>query len=507
MTEPRDNRFEQLLAQAREALGNRRLIVVSNRGPVEFRIAPSGEAQAQRGSGSLVTSFSYLMRNLEFTWIASATGEGDRIAWQKGEGSHIPSGLPGNRVALRFVSPPRRAYHKFYNTFCNPILWFLQHYMWSTPYTPTIDQTVHDAWQTGYVEVNKSFAEGVIAEAGQDGAQSCIMLHDYHLYLVAGYVQAALPKAQICHFIHIPWPTPSYWELLPIYIRREICAGLCGADIVGFQTKRDAVNFLQCCDDFLPDAEVDYQRKSISLKGHRTVVKAYPLAINVEEVRRLSTSMRVRDYERQLGSLPGDKAIVRVDRAEPNKNILRGLHAYEILLQRNPDLKGKVKFLAFLVPSRTHIRQYQRYTEEIQQAVKEINDSQGSPEWTPVHLFLENNYTLAVAGLRLYDVLLVNPTIDGMNMVAKEGPVVNSRDGVLLMTETAGAYPQLAGGCIAVAAADVEGTMLAMRQALDMPPEERQRLHGLLVSAIEREDVAHWFQQQFADIKALGQPA
>ncbi|MBI4311864.1 MAG: trehalose-6-phosphate synthase [Chloroflexi bacterium] len=505
MTEPRDSRFEDALALAKEALAGRRLIVVSNRGPVEFRPTPSGDVQAQRGSGSLVTALSYLMRNLEFTWVSSAMGEADRQAWAKGGGAAIASGLPGNRVSLRFVSPHRRAYHKFYNTLCNPILWFLQHYMWSTPYTPTVDQSVHDAWQNGYVEVNRDFANGVIAEAGTDGSQVCVMVHDYHLYLVPGYLREALPKALVCITIHIPWPTASYWELLPAYIRRDICAGLCGADIVAFQTKRDGMNFMQCCDDFLPDAEVDYNHETILLKGRRIQVKAYPLGINVDEVRRLSSSMRVREYERQLTSLAGDQAIVRVDRAEPNKNILRGLKAYEMLLQRYPDMKGKVKFLAFLVPSRTHIRQYQRYVEEIQAAAGEINAAQGIPEWKPVHIYMENNYTLAVAGLRIYDVLLVNPVIDGMNLVAKEGPVVNARDGVLAMTETAGAYPQLAQGCLALAPADVEGTMQAMHQALTMPPEERQGLRAALVDAIEREDVAHWLHRQFADVKALGE--
>ncbi len=505
MTEPRDTRIDRLLAQAHEALGSRRLVVVSNRGPVEFRLTPSGDAQAQRGSGSLVTSFSSLMRNMEFTWVSSTMGEADRKAWEKGGGARIPSGLPGNKVMLRLLSPPRRAYHKFYNTLCNPILWFLQHYMWSTPYTPTIDQSVYDAWENGYVEVNKAFAETVAAEAVEDGSGACILVHDYHLYLVGGYLRAALPKAVIQHMVHIPWPAPDYWELLPAFIRRDICAGLCGADIVGFQTPRDGVNFLQCCDEFLPQVEVAYKERSVLFKGHRTQVRTYPLSINADEVRRLSTSMRVRDYERQLTALPGEQVIVRVDRAEPNKNILRGLHAYETLLQRYPDFKGKVKFLAFLVPSRTHIRQYQRYAEEIQEAVKGINSAQGQPEWMPVHLYMENNYTLAVAGMRIYDVLLVNPVADGMNLVAKEGPVVNGRDGVLVMSETAGGYPQLADGCLGVSPADVEGTMLAMHQALTMGPEERQRLRAKLVATVEREDVGHWFQRQFEDIKALKQ--
>ena len=182
---------------------------------------------------------------------------------------------------------------------------------------------------------------------------------------------------------------------------------------------------------------------------------------------------------------------------------MRGFRAYEILLQRHPELQGQVRFLAFLVPSRTHIRQYQRYLEEIEQMVKSINASCGTPEWQPIHLFMENNYTQAIAGMRLYDVLLANSVIDGMNLVAKEGPVVNARDGVVVLSETEGAYPQLAQGVLPVSPADVEGTMQAMYDALVMPAKDRQQRRALLVDAIEREDITHWFQRQFEDLRAL----
>ncbi|MBI4339458.1 MAG: trehalose-6-phosphate synthase [Chloroflexi bacterium] len=505
MTEQRPNRLESLLALCNEALQGRRLFVVSNRGPVEYRIGPAGEAVAHRGSGSLATSYSTLMRHLEFTWVASAMGEGDRLALQLSDGASIAPSLPGSRVTLRYVSTPRRAYHKFYNIVCNPILWFLQHYMWSTPYTPTIDHAVHDAWDTGYVEVNRAFADAVIAEVRQGGKPACIMLHDYHLYLVADALRQALPDALIQHYVHIPWPATGYWELLPAAMRSSICQGLCGADIVGFQTQRDVMNFLQSCQEFLPDSQVDYATRQVYRNGRRTTVAAYPLSINVEEVRRLAASSRARDYEAQLLRLPGQKAIVRIDRAEPNKNILRGFRAYEVLLQRHPELKGEVKFLAFLVPSRTHIRQFQRYAEEIQETAREMNNALGTPEWTPIHLFMENNYAQATAGMRTYDVLLVNPVIDGMNLVAKEGPVVNAKDGVLVISESEGAYPQLAAGALAVSPADIEGTMQAMYQALAMPAEERKQRSSALVRAVEQEDVFHWFQRQFEDVKGLAQ--
>jgi trehalose 6-phosphate synthase len=204
-----------------------------------------------------------------------------------------------------------------------------------------------------------------------------------------------------------------------------------------------------------------------------------------------------------LQELPGEKTIVRVDRAEPNKNILRGFRSYQVLLERHPELIEHVKFLAFLVPSRTHIRQYQRYLEEIQEIIAAINAKFGTPDWQPIHLFMENNYTQAIAGMRVYDVLLINAVIDGMNLVAKEGPVVNIKDGVVILSEAAGAYPQLAEGVLPVSPADIEGTMQAMYEALTMAPEDRQERRSRLVEAIEREDINHWFKRQFEDLRSL----
>ena len=496
-------RRAKLLQLCAKALNGRRLILVSNRGPIGHQITPSGDLQARRSSGSLVTAFSSLVSELDFTWIASAMGEGDRRIWENSDGSSIPAALPGYKLSLRYVNTPRRVYHKYYNTFCNPLLWFLQHYMWSTSYTPNVDSTVYDAWENGYVRVNRSFADAVIEEAASVNQDVCVMVHDYHLYLVSGYVRERLPQAVIQHYVHIPWPASGYWEMIPAHIRRSICSSLCSADIVGFQTRRDCRNFLQSCEEFLPSVEVDYATSTVCYEGRETAVRAYPLSISVDEVRRIGSSPRVQEYERRLASVWAEKNIVRVDRAEPNKNILRGFRSYQLLLDRYPEMRGQVKFVAFLVPSRTHIRQYQRYMEEIQQTAKSINQGYGTPEWQPIELFMENNYVQAVAGMRQYDVLLQNAVIDGMTLVAKEAPLINQRDGVVILSETAGAYPQLAEGVLPVASADVEGTMQAMYQALNMPQEERQRRSASMIEAVEREDINFWFQSQFEELGSL----
>lgn len=195
--------------------------------------------------------------------------------------------------------------------------------------------------------------------------------------------------------------------------------------------------------------------------------------------------------------------MVRIDRAEPNKNVVRGFNAYELLLSRHPELQGRVTFLAFLVPSRTHIRQYQRYMEEIQEAINQINQKFGKEDWQPVVTFMENNYTQAIAGMKLYDVLLVNPVIDGMNLVAKEGPVVNTRNGVLILSEGSGTYPQLAQGALQVSPTDIQGTMEAMYRAINMAPEERKQRASMLADAVWREDINHWVCRQLEDIGKL----
>ncbi|MCZ6892156.1 MAG: trehalose-6-phosphate synthase, partial [Chloroflexi bacterium] len=350
---------------------------------------------------------------------------------------------------------------------------------------------------------NREFANAIVDEARGSGLRPLVMVHDYHLYLVPGYVRQELPEATIQHYLHIPWPGPSYWQLLPSHMCRSICESLCSADVVGFQTVRDAQSFLATCSLFLPKAEVDFSGGVVNFNGHKTATHAYPLSIDVEEIRRIAISPRASEYKQRLMPLCAEKTIVRVDRAEPNKNIVRGFRAYEHLLERYPELHGKVTFLAFLVPSRTHIRQYQRYLDEIQQVANDINGNYGSSDWQPVHLFLENNYTQAIAALCQYDVLLINAVIDGMNLIAKEGPVVNAKNGVLVLTETVGAYQQLAEGALSVAPTDVEGTTEALYEALTMSEEERAKRQAVLVEAIEREDLLHWLQQQFQDIRGV----
>ena len=487
----------------RRVLDQRQLMLASNRGPIEFNYTADGRQEVRRGSGGVVTALNSLTQVAEFIWVAGAMSEGDRRAWEASGGAALPSPLPGHRVGVRFVVTPRRVYHKFYNVFCNPLLWFLQHYMWNSPYNPNIDATVYDAWEDGYVPVNQAFAQAIIDQVGQAAEPPVVMLHDYHLYLVPAMVRREVPQAIIQHFVHIPWPAVRYWQLLPAFMVEDICRGLCSADIVGFQTPSDVRNFLDTCEAALSDVQVDHAAQLVRRQGHQTHVRCYPISINVDEIRRIAAGPRALDYERKLRPEGGELTIMRVDRAEPSKNVVRGFRAFDLLLTRHPELKGRVTFLAFLVPSRTHIRQYQRYMEEIKQVVEQVNATHGTAEWTPIRTYLENNYTQAIAGMKLYDVLLVNAVIDGMNLVAKEGPVVNTRDGVLVLSTGAGAHRELRSGALSVSPADVEGTMQAMYHALTMPAEERAQRAHCLRTIVEQNDNLHWLESQLQDIETL----
>ncbi len=501
--EPSSNAGLGLAELAKTLLAKRSLFLVSNRGPIEYIITPGGQLQARRTSGGVIGTLTQISQHTSITWVASAMGEGDRRAVETSGGAALRSPLPRQKMAVKFVVVPRRVYHKYYNVICNPLLWFLQHHMWNPPYTPNVDGAVYDSWQNGYVLMNRSFAEALIAEAPKAPTPPVVMIQDYHLYLVAGYIRKALPDAILQHFVHIPWPSARHWQLLPREMRDAIFQSLLANDMVGFQTRLDLQNFLSCCQFLYPEAQVDHSNQRVAFQNHQTLVKHYPTSIDPSEIRRIASSPRVLEYVNTLSSLCGEKTIIRVDQTEPSRNIIRGFRAFQLLLQKEPSWVGRVKFLAFLVPSRTHIKQFQRYMEEVNLTANEINQQYGSEGSKVVEIFSENNFAQALAAMKLYDVLLVNTVVDGMNLVAKEGPVVNTKDGVLVLSETSGAYDQLRSGALGVAPADIEGTANALLTALNMTPDEKRSRAETLGSSIEREDSQAWLCHQLEDIAAF----
>jgi trehalose 6-phosphate synthase len=308
----------------------------------------------------------------------------------------------------------------------------------------------------------------------------------------------------LTHFIHVPWPGPEDWGLLPERMRRAILTGLCSLDMLGFQTQDDALNFIRTCESLLPEAVVNYRKGRVMLNRNVTHVRDFPISIDVGMLRTASEMDEVRQFRAWFEDRFGDRQIiVRIDRTEPSKNIIRGFQAYDELLENHPEHHGRVQFFAILVPSRLGVNEYQDYLNGIMAAAGSVNAKYGSSEWEPVRVLVGESYPRAVAAMHLYDVLLVNPVADGMNLVAKEGPIVNEKAGVLVLSERAGAHQQLGEHALVISPCDVSATAEALHAALTMDPEERQRRAMALRKIVEREDINYWLCSQFETIEKV----
>jgi trehalose 6-phosphate synthase len=486
-----------------EFFADRALIIVANRAPVTLDRAEDGSLQVQRGGGGLVTALTDLCRHADdATWIACARTTGD-TAWQQGR-VMLRDDL---RVRVQFLSPDEAAYEGYYNVIANPLLWFLQHSMWDVPRAPVIDRGTWQAWEEGYCAINRQFADAIVQRVRATSRPTLVMLQDYHLYLVARHLRAGLGRRErptILHFIHIPWPGPEYWRILPPAMRQDILNGLSAVDVLGFQTREDAQNFLRTCESFLPRAAVNYRRSRVWFRNHATHVRDFPISIDVEALRESAASSEAVEHEAEIQDIVGDrKLILRVDRIEPSKNIVRGFLAFEEMLELHPEHRGQVQFLALLVPSRLDVGEYRHYLDDLMSTAGRVNAQYGDSEWEPVRLLVGDNYVRAVAAMKLYDVLLVNAIADGMNLIAKEGPILNQRDGVLILSERAGARQQLEPGALVVSPCDVYATAEALHQALVMPAEARQERAHRLRWLVEQEDIAAWLCRQLQAVAEL----
>ena len=477
-----------------ELLSDRQLFVASNRGPVHYRLR-GGIPEARPAAGGLATALSSLANYAPLTWLATASGPGDRLVASRGDTGPAAPGSP----SLSFVTPTDDELNWFYRRFSNPVLWFLQHGLWDMFRRPNLDEMTLQGWTLGYRPVNHSYA--LALERKLQGQRApVVMVHDYHLYLVPGLLRRRVPEAKIHHFTHIPWPEPSEWERMPAAIRRAVCTGLLGADVVGFQTGSSALNFLSCCDEFVPPARVDFGRRIVRWEGREVMVRDYPISVDVAALRAVADSPEAEEAKSRLSPLLGQRTIVRVDRLDPSKNVALGFRAFGELLKRRPDLLGRVRFLAFLVPSRQNIAEYRRYSQEVFREAEEVNARFGGPGWQPVQIFHEDNRLQSMAAMMLADVLLVNPVADGMNLVAKEGAILSQRDAVLVLSDSCGAHEQLSEGAVTISPRDLEDTVAGLARALDMPVGERRRRARILRWAVESEDLSWWVRAQLEDL-------
>lgn len=485
-----------------ELLSNRKLIIVANRAPVTFNYDEDGNRAQQRGGGGLVTALTGLAQHVDATWIAAADTDADRD-FKAGKISLDN----GSKLKVRFLDPSPDAYESYYSVISNPLLWFLQHNMWDGVRAPNITRETWNAWNEGYVKVNQQFAEAIAEEISASDKPCLVMMQDYHLYLAPQFLRKKMRgrrNMKLMHFIHIPWPGPEVWGMLPADMRRAILDGLCSVDLLGFQTHDDALNFIRTCESHLLRVSVNIKRGRIWARNHSTYVRDFPISIDVNALRALAGSEEVTQSRNSIQSLARDrKLILRIDRTEPSKNIVRGFEAFGEMLDLHPEQRGNVKFLALLVPSRLGVDEYQNYLDEIMASAGRVNAKYGNSDWEPIRIIVVEDYPRAVAAMQQYDVLLINAIADGMNLVAKEGPIVNQRDGVLVLSERTGARKQLESGAIIISPYDIYATAEALHNALVMPAEERAERATRLRWIIEREDIEDWLCRQIEALRDL----
>jgi trehalose 6-phosphate synthase len=471
-----------------------RIVIVSNRGPVTFSRSEAGERTYSRGAGGLVTALNAVSRRGEDTvWIASAQGEEDARVAREG-----PYEVEDLRVVL--VEHDAEAYDLMYNQLANPLLWFVQHGLYDLPYSPTLGGDTRRAWEEGYVPVNRNFAEAV-ARTVEGEEDPVLLLHDYQLYMTPLFVRERLgPEAFVSLFVHIPWPESDYWRVLPTYVREGVLESLLAADVVAFHTRGYASNFAETAVRVL-GVEYDAEKGALYHEGREVWVRAYPISIDPAEFEELARSEAVLEQEKFVKSLPG-KLLLRVDRTDLSKNVVRGFQAFGRMLERHPEMAGEVTFLAQLQPSRTDVPEYAAYMEAVGRTAEEINERHGTESWRPIELFMEDNFPRSVAAYKNFDVLLVNAVRDGMNLVAKESMIVNEKDGVLVLSENAGAHEELGEHALTVNPFDLDEQADAIHEALTMPQEERRRRAEALRETVRSNTIEDWVEAQLEDIES-----
>jgi len=485
-----------------------RLLVASNRGPLSFTLAPDGSLSARRGGGGLVSGLmpglASLSDRAEVMWICAALSDADReAARQDPDGSRFgieAGGAAGGRTSVRALDIPADTFQGAYNAVANATLWFVHHLLFDTPVQPRFGPAFRRDWQS-YIAYNEAFASALARSAAPEPAAARVLVQDYHLALVPRMLRELVPGIRIAHFSHTPWAPVDYYRILPDYAGGAVLDGMLGADHVGFLCQRWADAFLDCCEALL-GAQVDRAAQRVIHRGHVTGVGVHPLGVDAPALRERA---RGADVEAHVSALTeaaaGRKLIVRIDRTELSKNILRGLAAYRELLTTRPEWRGRVIHVAFAYPSRGNVPGYREYTEEVLKTAARITEEFATADWNPLVLEVKDDYARSLAAARAADVLVVNPIRDGMNLVAEEGPVLSDRGCALVLSREAGAAALLGSDALLVNPYDVSATANAMHQALLMPEDERRRRCTALASAAASKAPAQWLTSQ---LDALG---
>ncbi|MGD0083507.1 MAG: trehalose-6-phosphate synthase [Acidimicrobiales bacterium] len=430
--------------------GTAELVVVSNRGPFSLVALPDGSLQPRAGGGGLVPSLAAALGGTTgAVWVAAAFSDADR---QGAAGGPISSGQAGLFLQLVDVEP--EILDAAYDVIANATLWFVYHGLFDAPRRPVFDGRWLEAW-VGFRAYNRAFADAVV-EVAAHGA--IVLVNDYHLPLVGSMLGADRPDLRTVHFSHTPFASPEELAMLPHREAGELMAGMAGYGACGFHSVKWEQAFRRCA----------------SAAGLEVGTFYAPLGPDLGRLREVADSPECAE---RLGSLverlAGRRLLLRSDRVELSKNLLRGLLAYDALLAEHPEWRGDVVHVIRAYPSREGLPEYLAYRSEVEHLAAVVNDRWSTPGYEPVVLDVDDHFPSTVAALRRYDVLLVNPVRDGMNLVAKEGPVLNERSGMLVLSERAGAYDELHTEAFGVNPFDIAETAEALHEALAVTGDER----------------------------------
>lgn len=479
---------------------NLSVVFASNRGPLSFVKMGAGFA-TKDAAGGASPALDAVARRLgsRAEWITAAVSDTDREAVAAGAADHLIDRLG---YPLFFVDIDADTYHRFYNEVSNRMLWFANHCLWDEVDLKDFGPRELNAWRDAYEPVNRKFAE-MIADTASDDA--LVLIQDYHLSTTPAHVRRLRPELPSMHFTHSSFCGPQGLDRLPRPIPEEVIGGMLGADLVGFHVAPWVEGFFACCE--AAGADVDRGKGTVSKDGHTSWVRAYPIPIDPTNLRRRAHDAKASEWADRFRSWVGSgRLIVRGDRAEPSKNIVRGFQAFGLLLDRRTDFVGEVRFAACLYPSRQDMPEYRRYVDEVEQAAAAVNERHPGS----IELYMQDDFDRTLGAYRVYDVLLVNSIMDGMNLVSKEGPALNERDGALVLSTGAGSFTELGDDAVAIHdARNVEETADAIERALELDEEERVRRAADLRRKTEATKPGDWINAQINDlaaIKARGEP-
>jgi trehalose 6-phosphate synthase len=464
-----------------EELPDTQVIVVSNREPYIHNHVGE-EVVLQVPASGLVAALEPVMRACGGTWIAHGSGSADRLTVDRNDRIAVPPASPAYSLRRLWLSEEEQ--NGYYYGLANEGLWPLCHISFVRPSFRESDWRIYQA-------VNERFAAAIAEEA--KGADPIVLVQDYHFALLPRMLRRRLPRATILTFWHIPWPNAETFSICPW--KEEIIEGLLGSDVLGFHTQFHCNNLLETVDRFI-ESRIDRERGSVTLGGHETVVRPYPISIEWPPAA-LATQQPVAACRKAVRArlAVGDdvKLAVGVDRFDYTKGVIDRLRGVDELLTRHPEWRGKFVFLQAAAPTRSKLNAYQELQAEAMALAADINARHGDGTFEPVRLVIRHHEPDEVFELfRASDVCVISSLHDGMNLVAKEFVAAREdMDGVLILSELAGAAQELHESLI-INPYDEQGFADAVARAIAMPPWERRQRMQALHRRVAGRDVLAW---------------